>query len=117
MPFQRLLDGLASDVSGVQAALLLDSEGEVAFETGASDDRHRLIGAYQGIALQLARKTARRYAVGAIRYIVCRYEWGQVVLRPLDEGYYLLVSLAPEVGLANALHRSEELEERLNREL
>ena len=117
MPFQRLLDGLAHEVSGVQGALLLDSEGEVAFETGARDERHRLIGAYQGIALQLARKTMRRYAVGAIHYSVCRYEWGQVVLRPLNDGYYLLIALAPEVGLANALHRSAVVQERLNREL
>ena len=117
MPFQQLLDGLTQQVNGVQGALLLDSEGEVAFETGARDERHRLIGAYQGIALQLARKTTRRYAVGTIRYSVCRYEWGQVVLRPLNDGYYLLISLAPEVGLANALQRSEALQERLNREL
>jgi predicted regulator of Ras-like GTPase activity (Roadblock/LC7/MglB family) len=114
MPYQSLLDQLARDVDGVLAALLLDSEGEVAVESGAPNDRHRLIGAYQGIALTLARKTNARHGVGGIRLITCRYRWGQVILRPLKDGYYLVVSLSSEVQLARGIDGSALVQERLN---
>jgi len=114
MPFQRLLDKLARQVGGVQAVLLLDSEGEVAFQSGAQDDRHRLIGAYQGIALTLARKTNARHGVGGIRLITCRHRWGKVILRPLKDGYYLVVSLSPEARLARGIDASALVQEHLN---
>jgi predicted regulator of Ras-like GTPase activity (Roadblock/LC7/MglB family) len=114
MPYQRLLDELARDLDGLQGALLLDAEGEVAVESGARDERHRLIGAYQGIALMTAQRTTQRYEAGTIRYIVCRYEWGQVILRPLKDGYYLIVSLEPGASLAKGLRRSEAVQKEMN---
>jgi predicted regulator of Ras-like GTPase activity (Roadblock/LC7/MglB family) len=113
MPYQRLIDELTGE-AGVQGALLLDSEGEVAVEAGARDVRHRLIGAYQGIALAVAKRTMRQYDIGSIRYIVCRYEEGQLILRPLKDGYFLIVSFAPGANLPRGLHRSEHIQEQLN---
>ena len=49
-----------------QAALLLDAQGEVVVEAGARDERHRLIGAYQGIGLAMAQRTTARHAAGRI---------------------------------------------------
>ena len=117
MPFQRLLDQLAGEVKGLQGALLLDAEGEVAIESGVRDERHRLIGAYQGIALATAKRTNQRYEAGPIRYIICRYDSAQVVLRPLKDGYYLIISLAPGARLAPCLYHSEVVGERFNEEI
>jgi len=114
MPYQRLIDELTSEVEGVQGALLLDSEGEVAVEAGARDVRHRLIGAYQGIALAVAKRTNRQYDIGSIRYIVCRYEEGQLILRPLKDGYFLIVSIAPGANLPRSLYRSERVQQQLD---
>jgi predicted regulator of Ras-like GTPase activity (Roadblock/LC7/MglB family) len=114
---QSLLDGLVSSVRGAEAALLLDSEGEVVIEAGARNPRHRLIGAYQGIALSTARRTGARYASGAIHYILCRYAWGHVLMRPLKDGYYLVVALSPDGNVGQGLHRSAQVQERLNAEL
>jgi predicted regulator of Ras-like GTPase activity (Roadblock/LC7/MglB family) len=116
MPFQRLLDSLLR-LPGVVGALLLDSEGEVAIESGAADIRHRLIGAYQGIALATARRVHARYGHGATHGLACRYDEGLVVMRPLKDGYYLVVSLEPERPLAPALRATAELAVRLDEEL
>ena len=62
---------------------------------GELDERHRLIGAYQGIALGMATRTASRFDTGAIRSLVWRYEQGAVVLSTLRDGYYLVLSLGP----------------------
>ena len=46
MPYLLLLRRLLAAVAGSQAALLLDAQGEVVVEAGATDDRQRLIGAF-----------------------------------------------------------------------
>ncbi len=117
MPYQRLLDELVHRARGAHAALLLDSEGEVVVESGARDERNRLVAAYQGIALGTARRTATRYQGGAIESMLCRYDWGHVILRPLKDGYYLVLSLGREALVGAALHHSESARERLDREL
>jgi predicted regulator of Ras-like GTPase activity (Roadblock/LC7/MglB family) len=117
LPYLKLLEGFLERAPGAHAALLLDAQGEVVVEAGARDDRHRLIGAYHGIALGFAQRSTRRYAAGSIHYIVCRYAWGTVILRPLKDGYYLVVSLSPEASLSCCLHRSAETQERLDAEL
>lgn len=117
MPYQRLLDALVQRVRGAHAALLLDSEGEVVVESGARDERNRLVGAYQGIALGTARRTATRYQGGAIQYMLCRYDWGHVILRPLKDGYYLVLSLDRAALPSVALHHSEGACVRLDQEL
>jgi predicted regulator of Ras-like GTPase activity (Roadblock/LC7/MglB family) len=106
MPYQALLEELVRSVPGADGALMLDSTGEVVVEAGARDDRHRLIGAYQGIALLVAQKTSTRYAAGEISHIVCRYSRGTLILRTLKDGYYLVMSLQENASLAQAVHRS-----------
>jgi predicted regulator of Ras-like GTPase activity (Roadblock/LC7/MglB family) len=117
MPYQALLDELVKRAEGAQAALLLASDGEVVVQAGQSDDRQRLIGVYQGLALAAVRRLLDRYQAGSPGLVVSRYARGRVILRPLSDGYYLVVSLAPDARLAVALHRSAETSERLRAEL
>lgn len=117
MPYQSLLDRLVQGVDGAQCALLLDSEGEVVVEAGAGGERHRLIGAYQGIALTRVRDTGERYDSGPIDHILCRYFFGHVILRPLKDGYYLVMSMAPDANVGQGLFHSAEARDRMNAEL
>jgi predicted regulator of Ras-like GTPase activity (Roadblock/LC7/MglB family) len=115
MPYQTLLDRLMSSVDGVRGAVLLDSEGEVIVESGARDFRHRLIGAYQGLALAAARQTLGAYGVGdGIRHLLCRYEGGTVIVRPMRDGYYFIVSLEPDVATGAALHMTARVQVQLD---
>jgi predicted regulator of Ras-like GTPase activity (Roadblock/LC7/MglB family) len=116
MPYQRLLDDLIRSVHG-HAALLLDSEGEVAMQAGAIDERQRLIGAYQGIGLATARRTLARHGRGRIAYILCRYDAAAIILRPLKDGYYLVLSLPADGRIGEGLHHSGVAQEKLDREL
>lgn len=117
MPFQGLLDHLVGSVEGAQGAVMMDASGEVVFEAGDGDERHRLIGAYQGIALMRLKSAEERCDIGGVRHIYCRYSDGHVILRPLKDGYYLVMSLAPGANVGQALFRSAKTRERLDAEL
>jgi predicted regulator of Ras-like GTPase activity (Roadblock/LC7/MglB family) len=117
MPYRRILETLLADVPGSLAALLLDAQGEVVVGAGALDDRQRLIGAYQGIALGMASRTAARFDAGGVESLTGRHEGGSVLLTTLREGYYLVLSLGPRAVLALARRHSDEARGRLNREI
>ena len=91
---------------GAEGALLLDSEGEVVVQAGGGF-RHRLIGAYQGISLSIARRIGARHGTGAVESLTCRYSRAALVLRPLKDGYYVVLAIAGDGVLAEAERRSE----------
>src|SRR5512143_3949435 len=117
MPYRRILEGLLDAVAGSRAALLLDATGEVVVGAGELDERHRLIGAYQGIALGMATRTAARFEAGAVDTLAWRHEGGSVLLTTLRDGYYLVLSLGPASVLALARRHCEDARGKLNQEI
>ncbi len=117
MPFQRILDELVASVADARTALLLDTQGEIVVGAGDLDERHRLIGAYHGIALGMASRTATRFGIGAIDTIVWRHAGGSVILSTLNDGYYLVLATGARTPIAVARHRCEDTRERLNQEI
>lgn len=114
MPYRRILDDLLAVVPGAKTALLLDGQGEVVVGAGDLDETQRLIGAYQGIALGMAARTAERFDSGAVRTLTWRHTRGGVVLVTLKDGYYLVLSLGPAALAAVAIRRCEEARRRLD---
>jgi predicted regulator of Ras-like GTPase activity (Roadblock/LC7/MglB family) len=117
VPYKRILETLLARVAGARSALLLDTQGEVVVGAGALDERERLIGAYQGIALGMVSRAAERVGGGEVKSVVSRHALGSVVLATLKEGYYLVVSLGPAALPAVAARHCEEARLRLNQEI
>ena len=117
MPYKKILEALLGRVAGARSALLLDAQGEVVVGAGSLDERERLIGAYQGIALGMVSRAAERVGGGEVRTVVSRHALGSVVLATLKEGYYLVVSLGPAALPAVAARHCEEARHRLNQEI
>jgi predicted regulator of Ras-like GTPase activity (Roadblock/LC7/MglB family) len=117
VPYRGILDELLAQVPGSQTALLLDGQGEVVVGAGDLDERHRLIGAYQGIALGMAARTASRVGVGGIDTLIWRHTDGSVILSTLHDGYYLVLALGPRAPAGMARHRCERARDRLNEEI
>jgi len=117
LPYRRILETLVARATGARTALLLDAQGEVVVGAGDLDERQRLIGAYQGIALGMASRTAGRFDAGEVRSLLWRHDGGSVLLATLKDGYYVVVSLGPEALPAVAARRCEEARARLDEEL
>jgi len=108
VPYRRILESLLARVAGARTALLLDAQGEVVVGAGDLGERQRLIGAYQGIALGMASRTAERFEAGDVRSLVWRHDAGTVILTTLKDGYYLVVSLGRESFPAEAVRHCED---------
>jgi predicted regulator of Ras-like GTPase activity (Roadblock/LC7/MglB family) len=117
VPYRRILETLLARIAGARTALLLDAQGEVVVGAGDLGERPRLIGAYQGIALHMASRTADRFEAGGVRSLVWRHEGGSVVLSTLKDGYYLVVALGLRSLPAVALRHCEEARARLDVEI
>ncbi len=117
MPYRRILESLVARIAGARTALLLDPQGEVVVGAGDLGERQRLIGAYQGIALGMATRTAERYEAGGVRSLVWRHDGGTVILTTLKDGYYLVVSLGRESLPGAAVRHCEDARARLEREI
>jgi hypothetical protein len=72
------------------------------------------MGIYQGIMLAAARRLLQPLGAAEIEYVLTRYEEGTLILRPLRDGYYVVVSLRRGARLATGVHRSAAAQERLN---
>jgi predicted regulator of Ras-like GTPase activity (Roadblock/LC7/MglB family) len=112
-----MLERLVRSVHGAQGVVMMDATGEVVFEAGDGHERHRLIGAYQGIALVRLKNAQESCNTGDVSHVHCRYSEGHVILRPLKDGYYLVMSLAPHANVGQALFRSSQAQAQLSAEL
>jgi predicted regulator of Ras-like GTPase activity (Roadblock/LC7/MglB family) len=117
VPYASILEGLVRSVRRVDGALLLDGTGELVVAAGSAHMRLRLLGAYQGIVLGQAQRMAVRHALGGVRYLLWRHSAGTVIVRPLRDAYYLVVSVEPDGDVARGLHLSAGVQERLNEAL
>lgn len=117
MPYKRILETMLAGVAGSRAALLLDSQGELVVGAGDLGERERLIGAYSGITLGMALRSAERNRVGGIDHMVWRHERGSVVICPLKDGYYVALFLGPEALVAVGVRRVREARSPLEKEM
>lgn len=108
MPYLRILQSLRARVKGARAALLLDSQGELVVGAGNLGESERLVGAYSGITLGMAQRSALRYEAGGIDHLVWRHEHGSVVICPLKDGYYVALFLGPEALVAAGVRCTRE---------
>jgi predicted regulator of Ras-like GTPase activity (Roadblock/LC7/MglB family) len=117
MPYKKILEELLRGLPGAMAAVLLDAQGELVVEAGDGDPRHRLIGAYQGIALSRLERFSSEYPTGKVGLVVSRHSLGQVVVSPLKDGYFLVLSLTNHANVALSVHLLAKASVLVNQEL
>ena len=119
-PFYELLAQLVDGVDGVLGAAFIDSYGE-AVQTcsppGGNDEYLRLMGAYQGIALQTSRAVIKQLDAGSIDYYLVSYDNAAFLLKALVANYFLLLVLKPDANLGQGIYRVRRVAEAFNREI
>jgi hypothetical protein len=117
--YQQILDALIASLSGLLAAVLLDSEGEtvVAAHRTGDEHSHRVLGAYQGIYLRDLARALARCGLGAVRVFSLDFGAMRVHTEALQDGYYVVLltddSVAPALARRQLSRASSDLRENL----
>lgn len=118
MPFKGILGGLVDSVAGANGALLADWEGE-AVDQATSLDVYRLqvIGAHTGVILTHVREVLRRLAGGEPKEFVIAAKRMRIVILPVTQEYFLVLTLDRDAALGRALFEARRCARRLRDEI
>jgi hypothetical protein len=99
-------------ISGVDAVIFLDAEGETVLLSGSQDpDRLKALGAYQSILLKTA------WGEGKCQTLCSVYDQASVLTHHMKDGYFISVILSPELPFSLAHQRLGPFYEKIEEEL
>jgi len=103
--FREILDDMLGALPHAHGAVFADWEGEAVdhVSIGATSTQIRLVGAHWGIIYFRAHDCFERSALGASETLVLRFTEEQIVVRHVEEGYYVVVASGPQADLALTL--------------
>jgi predicted regulator of Ras-like GTPase activity (Roadblock/LC7/MglB family) len=119
-PFTILLEELVAGVDGAIGAAFIDNYGEAvqSYTAPGQDDEYlKLIGAYQGIALQTSQNVMKQLDAGAVDYYLASYENATFLVKALKEKYFIMLALSPEANYGQGIYRIRRVADAFDREI
>jgi predicted regulator of Ras-like GTPase activity (Roadblock/LC7/MglB family) len=103
MPFKNLLQEMLEHLPGAVGAIIADWEGEAVDQVARMDDFElKVLGAHKGIILTQLRQALQRLDGGALEEVLIHFEQAKVLITPLTEDYFLVLTVGPEVMIGKA---------------
>ncbi len=116
--FQKILQKVVQEVPGAAAAIFADREGEsVEYVSVGREEDIKLLGAHQGIILNLTKGVAENCKQGGINGMLVSSEVGKVVVQPVKSGYYIALLLSPHGNAGIAFKMLREVAELFRQEM
>lgn len=90
--FKKILQEAVEGLPGAVGAIFADWEGEAVeqFFPGPDDDI-KLLGAHQGIILNLIGEAAGESGLGPVRGVLITLDDAKIAVQPLKDGYFLVL--------------------------
>ncbi len=118
MPFKEILQGMLDQLPGAVGAIIADWEGEAVDQVAQIDDFEiKVLGAHKGIILTQLRQVLERLDGGALEEVLIHFDRSKVLITPLSEDYFLVLTLGPEVMVGKANFVMRRCAERLRLEI
>jgi len=115
MPYTHILKRLLESVEGAVGVGFVDQEGEtIQLEGQLEDYSHRLHLAYQGILVDSLKEIHQKESLS---WLISVHQRVTIVVQPLKNAYFLVLTLEHRKDLHKALKRLEEAAQELNQEL
>lgn len=99
----QILEDLVASISGAQAVIFLDGDGEAIAHAGDAALDIRLVGAWKEIQLDHIKNIAGRLKLGDVQAVLFSLEEGNELLVPVSGEYCLLLFLSAYANLQEAL--------------
>lgn len=118
-PFTSMLTALVNGVDGALGAAFIDNYGEAVqcFSADGDEEYIKLMGAYQGIALQTSKGVIEQLEAGSIDYYYASYENVAFLVKALKQDYFLLLALGPRANIGQGIFRVRQASEAFDREI
>jgi len=118
-PFTELLNDLLHRVDGAVGAAFIDNYGEAVqcLASEGEEDYVKLMGAYQGIALQTSQHIVHQLDAGEVDFCFTSYENASFLVKALEHDYFLMLVLGPEANLGKGIYNIQRSAEAFNREI
>jgi predicted regulator of Ras-like GTPase activity (Roadblock/LC7/MglB family) len=118
MSFKVILAEMLQQVPGGLGAILVDWEGEAVDQSGVIDDYElKVIGAHKGLILGNLRKAVARVEGNALQEIAITTEQVQTLILPVNEDYFLVLTLQKGEAYGRALFEARRCLEKLKQEI
>ena len=106
MPFNSLLNRLLEDIPGALGSIIIDWEGEAVDQvTRINEYDIKVLGAHNGIILNLLRGVLSRISSGNLEEVVIRTDENKTLIAPLTKDYLLILQLGPHAIVARAAYK------------
>ncbi len=103
MPFKNLLQEMLDQLPGAVGAIIADWEGEAVDQVSRLDDFDiKVLGAHKGIVLSRLREALQRLDGGDLEEVLIHFEQGKTLITPINEDYFLVLSVEPQVMIGKA---------------
>lgn len=118
MPFKILLQRLLEDIPGALGAIIIDWEGEAVDHVARINDYEiKVLGAHNGVILNLVRETLRRSDGGRLEEMVIRTgDDNKTLIAPLSDEYLLILQLGPQALVSRAAYKTRRCVDELRSE-
>jgi len=102
--FKDILKSTVEGLPGALGAIFADWEGEsVEHFFAGPEDEIKLLGAHQGILLNLVKEAAAGAGHGAVKCMMLTTDKARVVVQPIKDGYFLVLLLTRHCNSGLAL--------------
>ena len=115
--FNEILKDVLSTVSGAQAAVFLDGEGESIAQAGDDAVDVKMLGAWKEIHLDHMRDIANRLGLGKVQAALFSHDAGVELVMPVSGDYCLTVLLSGNAHPRQAMAQIRTAVELLKREV
>lgn len=113
----KILEDLLGSVSGAQAAIFLDGEGEEIAQVGGATVDMKLLGAWKEIHLDHIREISVRLGLGTVHAVLFSLDEGNELIAPVGEEYCLLLFLSAYADLQAAIAELKRAIELLKKDI
>ena len=118
MPFKNILQGMLDQLPGALGAIIADWEGEAVDQVARMDDFEiKVLGAHKGIILTQLRDALQRLDGGELEEVLIHFDEGKTLITPLNEDYFLVLTVEPDVMVGKAAFVMRRCAEQLRQEI
>jgi len=114
---KKILEDLLGSVSGAQAAIFLDGEGEAIAHAGDATVDMKILGAWKEIHLDHIKEISGRLGLGTVHAVLFSLDEGNELIVPVGGDYCLLLFLSAYADLQVAITRLKLAIERLKKDI